>query len=51
MSRGLDGLNLSSDVIIVYSIAKICNSGMGRVVSSEDLNGFPHTVWPVDILN
>jgi len=51
MDRGLDRLNLSSDVELLRLIAEVCHRGMRRIVSSKDLNGFLNLVGFIDIID
>ena len=51
MLWGLDGLNLTTDIEFLHSVAEVSNRRMCRVVSTEDLDGFVYLVGTVDILN
>ena len=51
VSRGLDGLNLSTDIVLLNFVAEVGNGGMRWVVSAEDLDGLLHLVWTIDIVD
>ena len=47
----LDCLDLSTDVVVVYTIVEVGNSRMCTVVRSKDFFGLSDLVWPVNILD
>jgi hypothetical protein len=51
VGRRLDCLYFSTDVKIVYSITKIGDGGMSRIICSKDLYSFLDSVWSVDVLD
>ena len=51
VSRGFDGLNLSTDIEIFDSIPKVRNGRVGGIISSKNLHGLFDPVRGVDILD
>ena len=48
---GLDGLDLAADVVLLDLVAEVRNSGVGRVIGAEDLNGLLDHVGTVDVID
>lgn len=51
VGRQLDCLDLSTDVVLVYTIVEVGNSRMCTVVCSKDFFRLSDLVWPVNILD
>ena len=49
--RRLDGLDLSSDVVVLHLGAQVSDGRVCGVVCAEDLDGLLHTVGLVDIVD
>ena len=51
VSRGLNRLNLSPDIVVFDFVAQVCDRRVCRIVCAEDLNGFFDTVRLIDVID
>jgi hypothetical protein len=51
VDRGLNGLNVSSDVEFLDGLVEVLDSGVSNIVVTKDLNGLFDLVGSVDVLN
>ena len=51
VARGLDGLYLSTHVVVLYCVAEVCDRRMCGIISTKNLLGFLHLVWLVHIVD
>jgi hypothetical protein len=47
----LDGLKGTTNVELLDPVAEVCNRGVSRIVSTEDVDGFLDAVRRIDVLN
>jgi hypothetical protein len=51
VSRCLDGLNLSTDVELLDSVAEVCDGWVSGIVGAENVDSFLDAVGGIDVLD
>ena len=51
VSRGLNRLNLSPDIVVFDFVAQVCDGRVCGIVCAEDLNGFFDAIRLIDVID
>ena len=51
VSRWLDGLNLSTNVVVLDFAAEVRDGRVGRIVCTKDVDSFLHLIGLVDVID